>query len=154
MTKPKPKHRHLSRLPQFLIIGGVVLLSTILLTLKLDKTPTAASPTLTRDLPEVQLERALQAGQPTLAFFHSTTCAKCIQMMGIVGQVRPEFSDSITLVDVDVYDDRNTQLIQQARVQYIPTLIFYDRSGKEQVHVGVMEAEQLRQTLAALAGSE
>ncbi len=154
MSKPKPKHRRPSRLPQFLIIGGVILLAVILLTLKQDKTPTASSPTLTGDLPEVQLERALQSGQPTLAFYHSTTCAKCIQMMDIVGQVHPEFTDSITLVDVDVYDDRNASLLQQARIQYIPTLIFYDRNGQAQVHVGVMQAEQLRQTLDALAGGE
>ena len=42
-------------------------------------------------------------------------------------------------------------LLEQVGLQYIPTLIFYDRTGKEQVSVGVMEAEQLRQTLAALA---
>jgi hypothetical protein len=39
-------------------------------------------------------------------------------------------------------------------LQYIPTLIFYDQAGKEQVSVGVMEPDELRQVLAALAGGE
>jgi len=57
----------------------------------------------------------------------------------------------VLLVDVYVYDEKNEPLLKKVGLQYIPTLIFYDRAGKEQVSVGVMEAEQLRQSLAALA---
>ncbi len=72
-------------------------------------------------------------------------------MIKIVEQVFPEFRESIILVDINVYDERNASLLRQVKLQYIPTLIFYDKTGKEQVTVGVMEAEQLRQNLAALA---
>jgi thiol:disulfide interchange protein len=71
-----------------------------------------------------------------------------------VAQVYPEFSSTVTLVDVNVYDEYNAALLQRVGLQYIPTLIFYDHTGKGQVSVGVMEDEQLRQTLAALAGGE
>lgn len=153
-TTKSTRQRHKpSRLPQFLILGGIVLLAILILALKEGKAPADAAPASTSALPEAQLDRALQAGQPTLAFFHSNDCQQCIIMMEVVAEVYPEFEKSVTLVDINVYDDRNLALLQRVRLQYIPTLIFYDRTGKEQVSVGVMEAELLRQTLAALAGS-
>jgi thiol:disulfide interchange protein len=156
MTTPKSKRqRHKpSRLPQFLIIGGVILLAFMLLVFKQVQDP-GASPSDNPDgIAEIQLDRALQAGRPTLAFFHSNNCHQCIVMMETVGQVYPEFSSSVALIDVNVYDENNAALLGRVGIQFIPTLIFYDHTGKRQVSVGVMEAEQLRQTLAALAGGE
>ena len=148
---PKRRQPRLSRWPQILAIGGLVLLIVAVLVLK-DKPQEAVVPTASAgDLPSVQLDHALADHQPTLAFFHSNNCQQCIDMMEIVEQVYPEFADSIVLVDVNVYDERNEPLLQQVGLQYIPTLIFYDRLGQSQVSVGVIEAEQLRQTLAALA---
>lgn len=152
MSKSKHSHPKLSRLPQFLILGGVILLAVMILALKQDKTPAGASSTSTSALPEAQLDRALQAGEPVLAFFHSNDCQQCIVMIDVVAQVYPEFENTVTLVDINVYDERNTALLNRVGLQYIPTLIFYDHTGKEQIAVGVMEAEILRQTLAALAG--
>jgi thiol:disulfide interchange protein len=103
--------------------------------------------------PEVQLNRLLAAGQPALAFFHSTNCAKCIEMMGLVAEVHPEFADSVGLVDVDVYDKANTRLLQLAGIRAIPTQIFFGRTGQGQVVLGVMTAEELREQLRALAGA-
>ena len=75
-------------------------------------------------------------------------------MMDTVAQVYPEFTDSVTLVDVNVYDEQNQALLKRVELQYIPTLIFFDRSGQGEVSVGVMEAEQLKQTLASLAAGK
>lgn len=154
MPTPKSKrHRHKpSRLPQFLIIGGVILLAVMILVFKQDRGSDASPSANPNDIAEIQLDRALQVGQPTLAFFHSNNCHQCIVMMETVSQVYPEFSASVALVDVNVYDENNAALLERVGLQYIPTLIFYDHTGKWQVSVGVMEAEQLRQTLAALAG--
>ena len=73
-------------------------------------------------------------------------------MIGIVGEVYPEFASSVALVDVNVYDERNTTLLQQVRLQFIPTLIFYDQDGTAEVVVGVIQAGELRQKLTLLAG--
>lgn len=141
------------RLPQALAIGGLLLLIAAVLLLKPGSQ--AAEPSANSgESAQMQLDRALQEQQPTLAFFHSDNCQQCIDMMQIVAQVYPEFTDSVTLVDINVYDPANETLLKRVGLQYIPTLIFYDRSGKDQVSVGVMEAEQLRQTLAALAGGD
>jgi thiol:disulfide interchange protein len=144
-------HRKPSRLPQILALGGIGFLVLVVILIKTQPSEEARvqHPDV---LPQAQLEQVLQAGQPALAFFHSNTCQLCIEMIGIVGDVYPDFADTVALVDVNVYDERNASLLQQVRLNFIPTLIFYDQSGEAQVVVGVMQAEQLRQTLATLAG--
>ena len=152
-TKLKTHPNKTSRLAHVLVIGGVALLIIAILVLK-QKPQTSSHLVSSTDPPEAKLDRALQTRQPTLAFFHSNNCQQCIVMMDTVAQVYPEFTDSVTLVDVNVYDEQNQALLKRVGLQYIPTLIFFDRAGQGEVSVGVMEAEQLKQTLANLAGGE
>ena len=156
---PKKKRiKKTNNMPRILIVVGLLALVVVVLLLKPDKTPaqtaTPQSAVSTSDIPAVQLQNALAQNHPTLAFFHSNNCHQCQVMMETVAQVYPEFNNSITLVDINVYDKRNESLLRQVGLQYIPTLIFYNRAGKEQVSVGVMEAEKLRQTLTALTTGE
>jgi thiol:disulfide interchange protein len=148
---PRKHRRKTSHTPKALIIGGVVLLVVVILMVK-DNSQSVSTTASIDTLPETELERALEAGQPTLAFYHSTNCHQCIVMMENVAQVYPEYDEVITLVDVNVYDERNVPLLKQVRLQYIPTLMFYNQNGEMQVHIGVMEADQLRQELAGLVG--
>ncbi len=145
-------HGKPSQLLQLLIISSVILLALVVLALK-DR-PQPETPASSSTLPEAQLERALSAGKPALAFFHSNSCEQCIIMIDTVKQVYPEFSSSVALVDINVYDPNNEALIRKVRLQFIPTLVFYDHDGQEQTHVGVMETEALRQRLMALAGAQ
>lgn len=149
MTK-KRRPKKASGQPRLLIVAGVLGVAALVLLLKggaKDPAGGAAS----GELPAAQLQAALSEGRPTLAFFHSTTCDQCIEMTGIVADVYPEFDDSITLVDVNVYDERNAALLDQMRIQYIPTLILFDRAGNGRIAVGVMDAAVLREALTALA---
>lgn len=102
--------------------------------------------------PEAQFDHILATGKPALAFFHSTTCIQCVQMTEIVEQVYPEFAGSVALVDVNVYDQRNANLLRRADIRVIPTLIFIDRSGQGRGYLGVMEVDELKKQLQALAG--
>jgi thiol:disulfide interchange protein len=146
---PKQHHRKPSHLPQFLAIGGVALL--VLAVFAFKEKPQAAVPTANPIEPaEAQLDRALADHRPTLAFFHSNNCKQCLIMIETVSQVYPDFSSSIALVDVNVYDENNAVLLKRVGLQFIPTLIFYDHDGNEQVSIGLMEAEQLHQTLVTL----
>ena len=104
----------------------------------------------TAESPAELLNTAIQNKQPVLAFFHSNNCDSCIQMVAIVDQVYPEFSDSILLVDVNVYDKQNQPLLNEVGLKFIPTLYFYDITGKRHTHIGTMDADQLRQTLNGL----
>jgi thiol-disulfide isomerase/thioredoxin len=149
--KSSPKKRRApSRLPQIFIIGGVILLAFVIIGFK--KKPATQMIAGSGGLPQAQLEDALKAGKPALAFFHSDNCQQCIIMIETVDQVFPEFESQVELVDVNVYDPVNEPLMRSVRLQYIPTLVFYDRAGKYQSIVGVMSAEVLREKLSVLAG--
>ncbi len=146
-------HRALRRGAQLAILAGVAILVIVLLAAKGQSTGPGIPPGPVggEEAPEVALDRALAANQPTLAFFHSQTCDSCIEMTAIVQEVYPEFEGSVTLVDVDVYDPRNDALLGRARVPGIPTVVLFDRSGEATWLVGVTAADQLRARLLALA---
>lgn len=173
------RHQQQVRLWQFLIFGGVVLGVIAILLIKqtpmLETAPlsvagaqsaitatasTAGSPRAAEslpfgpvaapELPEVQLMRALESGKPTLAFFHSLTCDSCKEMTAIVQEVYPSFADSVALVDVDVYDERNAGLLRSIGIRAIPTVVFFDRAGAGKMQIGVMPAADLRQVLSEL----
>jgi thiol:disulfide interchange protein len=146
-THEKPPH-----LLRYLILTGVVLLALGVLAIKDRSQPEAQVSTSV--LPEAQLERALSAGRPALAFFHSNSCEQCIIMIETVDQVYPEFVGSMDLIDINVYDPKNEPLLKKVGLQYIPMLVFYDRTGQTQNHIGVMKADSLRQHLEALAGEQ
>ena len=116
----------------------------------------SASPTpigaASKDLPAVQLDKALAQRQPALVFMHSTDCIPCAQMMKIVDQVSPEFEGKVALVDVDVYNDANLPLMRKLGLQVIPTIVLYDRNGQGKSYVGVMSANDLRSRLRQVAG--
>lgn len=152
MTGSPP--RALRRWSQILILLSVAIVVVLVLSAKGQPSGPVSSPGTidVSEAPEVTLDRALAAGRPTLAFFHSLTCESCIEMTAIVGQVYPEFRGTITLVDVNVYEDRNQPLLTRAKILGIPTLVLMDRTGRAQSFPGVMDARLLRQHLQGLAG--
>lgn len=148
MSGKKPQKNSL--LFRALILAGLVLASAMAILIQ-DHPP---DKTASGELPVAQLERALEAGQPTMAFYHSNNCKSCIEMIAIVEQVVPEFSGSVALVEVNVYEDENRALLQKQQIQYIPTLVFYVPQGTREVLVGVMDAEALRQKLEMIRGNQ
>lgn len=143
-----------SRIPPILIIGGIVLLAITILIYKQSQSNSGKLAINAGELPVEQLDRAIKAGKPTLAFFHSNNCDQCIEMIHVVEQVYPEFAESIVLVDVNVYDQQNQSLLRRAAIRYIPTLIFFDDNGQGTVNVGVIQPDLLRDQLAALTSGE
>jgi thiol:disulfide interchange protein len=156
-TKPKSKRRKQKavRYPKLLMLGGFVILVAVFLGIK--SSQKESQPLFNEDpnqLAEVQLDQALEARRPVLAFFHSNNCVQCLIMVETVAEIYPEFQDRVVLVDVDVYNDLNRPLLGRVRLQYIPTLIFYDRTGKPTSYVGVMEASDLKASLKNLSGED
>ncbi|MFO7623084.1 MAG: thioredoxin family protein [Anaerolineales bacterium] len=149
--KTKQRRRQPSRMPQFFILGGLLVLAAAILVLK-EKPQPVALLSNSDMLAEAQLDLALESRQPVLAFFHSNNCQQCLIMVDTVAQVYPQFQDAVALVDIDVYDEQNLALLRRVRLQYIPTLIFFDRNGQAEPYIGVMEASQLSSMLAALSG--
>ena len=152
-----PKHRNLrqyaaarnGRLIQAAVV--VALIGIVVAILIAKNQPTAPLQAAAGQLPEQHLDQLMQAHVPTLAFFHSNNCQQCLDMMGIVDSVYPEFKDVIGLVDINVYDDRNARLLDLARIRVIPTLVFYDHKGQSEVFMGVMQPQELRAKFQTLA---
>lgn len=145
------------RPPRTLMLVGIVLLIGVVLMIKhqvqSNQPPVTDLAQFTggqMELPETQLDRLLDEGRPTLAFFHSDSCVQCVEMTRTIAQVFPEFADTLDLVDVDVYDQRNASLLQKARIQVIPTVIFFDHTGAGRVAIGSMQVDQLRTDLQEL----
>ena len=133
--------------PTLLILAGIALLLVAVFVFKSSGQSSTSSAAL-----ETQLDQALDAKRPTFVFLHSLDCIPCKEMMGVVAQVYPEFQDSVSLIDVDVYDERNANILRRENLQSIPTLVFYDADGIRQMFIGAMPPEQFRTTLQTLAG--
>lgn len=145
----KRKHRAAKNPPAFLILAGLALLLAAMFFFKNGTPATAPDSSL-----EAQLDAALAAHRPTFVFLHSLDCIPCKEMMGVVAEVYPEFQDSVTLIDVDVYDQRNENILRREGLQSIPTLVFYDSAGRRQMFIGAMPADQFRDVMTQLAAGK
>ena len=154
-------------------IGGIVLISVILLIFKniSNDVPDNASaisneaPTLApaqevneaaavNESLEEKLDQLILAKEPTFVFFHSNNCQLCLQMIDIVNEVYPEYQDQISLVDINVYDDLNKNLLARANIHSIPTQIFFNEKGEAYQSIGLMSADQLREAFDKIAGQD
>ena len=135
---------------------GIVIAGILLLEGQQEPAATAISAPAAASLvfvgpPAEQFQQSLAASHPTLVFMHSNNCIPCQAMMEVVDEVFPEFASQVVLVDVDVYDRNNYPLMQQLGLRVIPTTVFFDRQGEGQQFMGVMEPDDLRDTLRQLA---
>ena len=150
----KSSYRKNPRMTKILIILGVLLLAVAVIAFKNQPQPQPEKMITVRDLPEALLDSALNSGKPTLAFFHSNNCEQCIIMIENVDQVYPEFRNSVELIDIDVYNPLNNSLLDRVKLQYIPTLIFYDNKGQSKTFVGVMDNQMLHDWFTEIAETE
>jgi len=76
-----------------------------------------------------ELKKALLSGQPVLADFGANSCVPCRQIRPILKEIGQEYSGKAHVLIIDVY--QYPDLAREYRVQLIPTLIFFNGSGKE-----------------------
>ena len=76
-----------------------------------------------------ELKNALQSGQPVLVDFGSNKCIPCRQIRPILKEIEKEYDGKAHVLIIDVFENR--ELARGYRIQLIPTLVFFNRSGKE-----------------------
>jgi thiol:disulfide interchange protein len=147
---PKRKHHVRKQPPALWVLAGIILLLVAIFTFKngSDNTPVSAASL------ESQLDQALKDGRPTFVFLHSLDCIPCKEMMGVVADVYPSFQESVVLIDVDIYKQGNENIMRREQLQSIPTLVFYDTTGKRQMFIGAMSPDKFRDTLTQLAAEQ
>ncbi|MEO0073396.1 MAG: thioredoxin family protein [candidate division WOR-3 bacterium] len=79
---------------------------------------------------------------PRLWDFGSDNCLPCIEMGRILEPMMQEYAGRVEIRIINVYQNR--ELAMQARIQVIPTQIFYDAAGNELFrHVGVYPRDSI-----------
>ena len=76
-----------------------------------------------------EFKKAIQSGQPVLVDFGANSCMPCRQIRPILKEVKQEYTGKAHVLVIDVYKFK--ELAGEYRVQLIPTLIFFDKGGKE-----------------------
>ncbi|KUG03366.1 putative thioredoxin domain protein [hydrocarbon metagenome] len=93
---------------------------------------------------EQEIETALENGDSIWILFRSTTCVPCVEMQKIFDQLKPEYEGKVKFIEVDVNDRANINLLQEYKLQYIPTTFIMDGQGNISYHnVGVVPLDEL-----------
>lgn len=79
---------------------------------------------------------------PRLWAFGADRCIPCVQMKPFLAELTDEYAGRVEVRRLDVYTER--ELAGQARIQMIPTQVFFDPEGKEVFrHVGFYEKDSI-----------
>jgi len=89
----------------------------------------AAKPADTSTNTAEDLAKALKSGRPVLVDFGSNSCIPCRQLRPVLQEIRKEQEGKLEVLVIDVNVHRD--LAMQYLIQVIPTLVFFDSTGKE-----------------------
>lgn len=98
------------------------------------------------------LTKALQSGRPVLVDFGSNSCIPCRQLRPILHEIKKEQEGKLEVLVIDVNKHQN--LSSEYRIQVIPTLVFFDSTGKEMFrHQGFLPKAALMEQLTKIGVS-
>jgi len=98
----------------------------------------APPPTNTKE----EFTQAMKSGKPVLVDFGANSCMPCRQLRPILKEIEKDLAEKARILVVDVY--KYQDLAREHRVQLIPTLIFFDKGGKETYrHVGAWDKDSI-----------
>ena len=87
-----------------------------------------AAPTPSTNTGE-EFKKGIQSGKPMLVDFGANSCMPCRQIRPILKEISQEYDGKASVLVIDVY--KYKELAGEYRVQVIPTLVFFDKAGKE-----------------------
>jgi len=103
------------------------------------KNITAAPPPMNT---KEEFNQAMKGGKPVLVDFGANSCMPCRQLRPILKEIEKEYTGKASILVIDVY--KYQDLAREHRVQLIPTLIFFDKAGKEVFrHVGAWDKDSI-----------
>jgi thioredoxin 1 len=84
----------------------------------------------------------MKNGKPLLVDFGANSCMPCRQLRPILKEIKKEYNEKASILVIDVY--KYQDLAREHRVQLIPTLIFFNKEGKEAFrHVGAWDKDSI-----------
>lgn len=101
---------------------------------------------------EQEINTALENGDSIWILFRSATCEPCVEMYEIFQQLKPEYEGKVKFIEVDANDRANINLLQQYKLQYVPTTFIMDGQGNiSYQNVGVIPLDKLTAELDRVA---
>jgi thioredoxin 1 len=89
-----------------------------------------------------EFARALKSGKPVVADFGANSCLPCRQIRPLLKELEKQYTGKAQVLIIDVY--KYQDLAREYRVSLIPTLIFFDKGGKEVFrHVGAWDKDSI-----------
>jgi thioredoxin 1 len=91
---------------------------------------------------EDDFKKAIISGKPVLVDFGANSCLPCRQLRPVLKEIAKEHMGKANILVIDVYKYQN--LAREYKIQLIPTLVFFDVTGKEVFrNVGILEKEKI-----------
>lgn len=90
----------------------------------------------------------IKGNKPVLIDFYADWCQPCKMMPPILKEVKSHFGEQIRILKVDV--DKNKAIAQKWGIQSIPTIMVFKNGERKFQQPGVMQAQQIIQTIQPL----
>ena len=99
-----------------------------------------------------EFNKAVKSGKPLLVDFGANNCVPCRQLRPILKDIAKEQSGKAEILIIDVYKFKS--LAAEYKIQVVPTLIFFDKTGKEVYrHMGAWDKDSIVKKLAEIGAA-
>jgi len=96
-----------------------------------------------------EFNKAIKSGKPVLVDFGANNCVPCREIRPILKEIAKEQAGKAEILIIDVYKFKS--LATAHRIQVVPTLIFFDKTGKEFFrHMGAWDKDSIVNKLKEL----
>ena len=92
-----------------------------------------------------KLNEIINGSQLTLVDFFATWCGPCKMMHPVLEQLKEEMGDSLRIIKNDI--DKNEALMEQYRIQSVPTLMLFRKGDALWRQSGVMSLSDLKKVV-------
>ena len=92
-----------------------------------------------------KLNEIINGSQLTLVDFFATWCGPCKMMHTVLEQLKEEMGDSLRIIKIDI--DKNEALMEQYRIQSVPTLMLFRKGDALWRQSGAMSLSDLKKVV-------
>ncbi len=92
-----------------------------------------------------KLNEIINGSQLTLVDFFATWCGPCKMMHPVLEQLKEEMGDSLRIIKIDI--DKNEALMEQYRIQSVPTLMLFRKGDALWRQSGAMNLSDLKKVV-------
>lgn len=126
-----------------LLVAAAVVVGAVILS-----RPKATLKSILEAAPE-DLEKAASSGRPFVVKMTGENCEACELLEPILAELAAELKGDVDFMSIDVYE--YPKLAAEHRIIYIPTLIYFDASGRKLgITQGLMQIDQLKDKMKEL----